>query len=341
VSELTVVEQRGEALHGCVPWILDGAGNRSAGFDDERRMGEVQEGLTRHAHARCVDSDAGAVELERTLAALHEPSYLQALRRAPNGEAVLVQALAEPGLQPDTPVCAAAVAAAREGVATSISAANRILAGQRFAYALCRPPGHHAGPAWLGGYCYLNNAAAAAHTLAGADRLARAASPDAHPSPRSEAAGGREIAILDVDLHYPNGTAALVARMPSTSLHSLDGATGANMPWERMRPHSEREHLVTFRSAPGAGEYLQALSQTIERISASAAAIVLSLGYDTIAQDPHGGWSFEPSIFAEIGGLLARCGLPVCVVQEGGYALGALADCSHAFATGLLNGSGA
>ncbi len=320
MSELTVVQQRGEALAGCVPWILDGTGNRTTGFDDERRMGEVQEGLMRHSRARCVEGDAGEAEVQRTLAALHEPRYLEALRQAPEGEAVLVQELAEPGLEPDTPVCAAAVAAAREGVATSISAANRIVEGRRFAYALCRPPGHHAGPGWLGGYCYLNNAAAAAHTLAN---------------------GAREIAILDLDLHYPNGTAAIVAWMPRTSLHSLDGATGANMPWERMRPHSEREHLVTFRSAPDAGEYLQALSATIERISASAAAIVLSLGYDTIAQDPHGGWSFEPSIFAEIGGLLARCGLPVCVVQEGGYALGALADCSHAFATGLLNGSGA
>lgn len=312
-----MVQQRG-ALSGCVPWILDEEGNRMAAFDDERRMRDVQEGLERHPSVRRCTASASSAEVERTLRALHDADYLQALRRAPAEQAVLLAELAEPGLEPDTPVCAEAVEAAREGVATSISAANRILEGQRFAYALCRPPGHHAGPGWLGGYCYLNNAAAAAHTLAGDER---------------------EIAILDVDLHYPNGTAAIVARMPSASLHSLDGATGANMPWERMQPHSEREHLVTFSSAPGAGEYLQALSETIERIVGSAAAIVLSLGYDTIAQDPHGGWSFQPSIFAEIGGLLARCGLPVCVVQEGGYALGALAECSHAFASGLLNGA--
>lgn len=313
-----MVQQR-SALSGCVPWILDEKGDRMSAFDDERRMTEVQEGLERHPSVRRCTANASSDEVERTLAALHEPRYLHALMQAPRGEALLVEALAEPGLRPDTPVCAEAVAAAREGVATSISAASRILEGQRFAYALCRPPGHHAGPGWLGGYCYLNNAAAAAYTLAD---------------------GGAQIAILDIDLHYPNGTAALVARMPSASLHSLDGATGANMPWERMKPRSEREHLVTFGSAPRAGEYLQALSDTIERISASAAAIVLSLGYDTIAQDPHGGWSFQPSIFTEIGRLLACCGLPVCVVQEGGYALGALADCSHAFASGLLNGRG-
>ena len=56
--------------------------------------------------------------------------------------------------------------------------------------------------------------------------------------------------------------------------------------------------------------------------------------------DPHGSWSFQAPIFEQIGSLLAGTGLPVCVVQEGGYALRSLAQCSHAFATGLLNGSG-
>jgi acetoin utilization deacetylase AcuC-like enzyme len=63
---------------------------------------------------------------------------------------------------------------------------------------------------------------------------------------------------------------------------------------------------------------------------------VVSLGYDTVAGDPHGSWDFGPEIFTEIGALLARSGLQVCVVQEGGYSLPALAACSHAFATGLL-----
>ena len=64
---------------------------------------------------------------------------------------------------------------------------------------------------------------------------------------------------------------------------------------------------------------------------------MLSLGYDTVAGDPHGAWSFPASIFEGIGRLLAGPGLPVCVIQEGGYALRSLAQCSHAFATGLLS----
>lgn len=316
-----MVQQR-DALGGCVPWILDEAGNRTAGLDDNRRLSEVQEGLERHPDVQACDPLVASEQIQQTLSTLHEADYLQTLQQAPAGEAVLIGELAEPGLQPDTPVCAEAFAAAREGVRTSIAAANAILEGARFSYALCRPPGHHAGPAWLGGYCYLNNAAAAAHTLAAGPQ---------HP-------GKPRIAILDVDLHYPNGTSGIVARSDTMALHSLHGSTGANLPWRRVRARSERERLVSFRSAPGAAEYLDALAQTIEGIGRECGAIVLSLGYDTIAQDPHGGWSFTPSIFARIGRLIADSGLPVCVVQEGGYALGSLADCSHAFATGLLAG---
>lgn len=316
-----MVEQR-DALGGCVPWILDEAGNRIEGLDDDRRLSEVQEGLERHSRVRRHSCEVDGEQVRQTLCALHEPGYLRTLEQAPDGEAVLIEQLAEPGLQPDTPVCAAAFTAAQAGIATSIAAATSLIEGARFAYALCRPPGHHAGPAWLGGYCYLNNAAAAAHTLA-----------DGHVE--------APVAILDIDLHYPNGTAGIVARAREMTLYSLHGSTGANLPWERVSPRSERERLISFRSAPSSAEYLDQLEQMIAEIRRGARAIVLSLGYDTIAEDPHGGWSFEPSIFTRIGRLLAGSELPVCVVQEGGYALGSLAQCSHAFATGLLNGGGA
>jgi acetoin utilization deacetylase AcuC-like enzyme len=325
VSELMMVAQR-NTLGGCVPWILDEAGNRIEGLDDDRRLSEVQEGLERHPRVRGHSYEVDGDRVRQTLCALHEPGYLRTLEQAPEGEAVLIGELAEPGLAPDTPVCAAAFTAAQAGIATSIAAAISLLEGARFAYALCRPPGHHAGPAWLGGYCYLNNAAAAAHTIASGT-----------PSCDRET----QVAILDIDLHYPNGTAGIVARCSSMTLHSLHGSTGANLPWERVIPRSERERLVSFRSAPSEAEYLDRLESMIAEIRRDACAIVLSLGYDTIADDPHGGWSFAPSIFTQIGRLLAGSGLPVCVVQEGGYALGSLAQCSHAFVTGLLNGGGA
>ncbi len=75
---------------------------------------------------------------------------------------------------------------------------------------------------------------------------------------------------------------------------------------------------------------------SLTELAADSAALVVSLGYDTVEGDPHGTWHFGPEVFAGIGRLLAATELPVCVVQEGGYSLEALAPCSHAFAAGLL-----
>ncbi len=315
-----MIEQRGERS-GAVPWILDEQGRRTRGHDDGRRLSEVQAGLMRHPGVSAHMADASAEEVEQALRRLHEPGYLRALDHVPDHAPVLMAELAQPGIEPDTPVCAETVATAREGVAAAITAAQRIVAGARFSYALCRPPGHHAGPGWLGGYCYLNNAATAAQAL--------------------HEGGADEVAILDLDLHYPNGTSALLERMTETTLHSLHGSTGANLPWERVLARTEREHLTAFRSPPTPTTYLAAVAASTNTLARSAEAIVLSLGYDTVAGDPHGCWSFQASIFERIGSLLAGSGLPVCVVQEGGYELRSLARCSHAFATGLLNGGGA
>jgi acetoin utilization deacetylase AcuC-like enzyme len=315
-ARLLMIEQRRERA-GAVPWILDTQGRKIAGHDDARRLSEVRAGLMRHRGVTAHTADSSAEDVERVLRRLHDPLYLRALARVRGRDPVLMAELAQPGLEPDTPVCAEAIATAREGVGTAIAAARRIVAGARFSYALCRPPGHHAGPGWLGGYCYLNNAAAAARAL-------------------HEGGFGR-VAILDLDLHYPNGTSALLERMTETTLHSLHGSTGANLPWERVRARTEREHLVAFRSAPAPEAYLAAVATSTHTLARSVDAIVLSLGYDLVEGDPHGSWSFQAPVFKGIGRLLAGTGLPVCVVQEGGYALGSLARCSHAFATGLLD----
>jgi acetoin utilization deacetylase AcuC-like enzyme len=317
MRELVVVEQRcgsDDAAH----WIREG-GRTLPGQDSNLRLAELREGLVRHAGVRPVAADAGDEELERTLGALHEREYLEALRAVEGAELVVLPDFAPPGLEPDIPVCAGLVAAAHEGVRTAITAAERLVAGAEFTYAVCRPPGHHAGPAFLGGYCYLNNAAAAVQTL--------------------REAGVRPIGILDLDLHYPNGTSALVESMRDATLHSLHASPVTNVSSDTVLPQAARERVVAFAESPDADAYLAEVAGSIEVLSESAAALVVSLGYDTVAGDPHGSWEFDPEVFAGIGRLLARSGVPVCVIQEGGYALHQLADCSHAFASGLLNGS--
>lgn len=314
-SELLMVEQRGGHVDGA-PWILEG-GRKLPGMDDRRRIAELRNGLVCHAGVRSCAAEAETEEVERTLAELHEHDYLRTLREISSEEPVVMPELAAPGLPPDVPVSARLVAAAHEGVRTAISAANLLLDGARFAYALCRPPGHHAGPDWFAGYCYLNSAAAAALTL--------------------REGGMVPVGILDLDLHYPNGTAAIVARMGDTRLHSLHAWPVTNVAAQTVTPSSERERVVEFTGNPDATTYLGAVGRSIESLAASSEALVVSLGYDTVKGDPHGDWGFSPAIFAQVGRLLAASGLPVCVVQEGGYALHTLAACSYAFAAGLLD----
>ncbi len=317
---MLMIEQRPGAADAQA-WIMDTSGRRMPGFDDHRRVHELRAGLVRHAGVRAAPASAAGEEVSRTLSTLHEPGYLRALAGVRTRTPTLMPELSAPGMPPDTPVSAEVAATAYEAVRAAITAAKLLAEGERFTYALCRPPGHHAGPGWLGGYCYLNNAAAAAQTLR-----------DACVGP---------IGILDLDIHYPNGTAAIAARMPDTSLHSLHSWPVVNIPSRSAEPASERERVVEFDRAPSAERYLAAVAESIDALSGSSAALVLSLGYDTVAGDPHGCWSFSPAIFAEIGHLLAASGLPVCIVQEGGYALRSLAACSDAFAAGLLGGDGA
>jgi acetoin utilization deacetylase AcuC-like enzyme len=319
MSELLLVEQRQSAdgEDDGAHWILEG-GRILPGVDDNRRMEELRRGLLSHSGVRAAAADADSEDVEQTLSVLHEPSYLEALAEV-SAEPVVIPELTPPGLPPDIPVSAGLVEAAREGVRAAMSAAERLVGGARFTYALCRPPGHHAGPAWFAGYCYLNTAAAAVQVL--------------------RHAGMSPVGILDIDLHYPNGTAAIVATMADASLHSLHASPVTNVASGTVQPSSEREHVVEFAGSPNAEAYLEAVADSIDALAADSAALVVSLGYDIIAGDPHGSWSFEPEIFTEIGALLGACDRPVCVIQEGGYALDSLAACSQAFATGLLDGA--
>jgi acetoin utilization deacetylase AcuC-like enzyme len=296
---LVMVRQRGGVIDGDAPWLLDD--DLSApGQDGRRRVSLVEAGLRRHPAVRAVGSGAADADVERTLYAIHDLEYLVALH--------------DP--EPQISVGPELVATAGEAVRTAISAAQHVARGVRYAYALCRSPGHLAGPRFLGNHCYLNTAAAAAHTL--------------------RQAGAGPVGILDLDLHYPNGTSAIVAGMDDVVLHSLHAEPVTTPSTDPALPRTGRERLVEFRDAPEPETYLDAVDESLDVLTRAARVLVVSLGYDTVAGDPYGSWDFEPGIFAAIGALLAARGLPICVIQEGGYALDVLADCSGALASGLL-----
>jgi acetoin utilization deacetylase AcuC-like enzyme len=299
-------------------WVREGD-RRLPGRDSNLRLDELRSGLMRHDGVRAEAADASGEAVEEALRSLHERSYLEALQGVRTGEPVVLTEFAPSGMEPDIPVNAALIAAAHEAVRTAITAAQRVAAGARFTYAVCRPPGHHAGPDWQAGYCYLNSTAAAVQVL------------------RERGIG--PVGILDLDLHYPNGTAALVEAMPDATLHSIHAAPVTNVPAGTDLPQAAGERAVALSGSPDPDGYLEEVAISIEVLAADAGALVVSLGYDTVAGDPHGSWDFAPEIFTEIGRLLAATGLPICVIQEGGYALDTLADCSHAFATGLLEPS--
>src|ERR1700761_764369 len=124
MAELVMVEQRTNGLDTSSVWIREGDA-RLEGQDSDARLAELRTGLRRHFRGRFVDAAGDDEAVERTLATLHGPEHLAALDAAGEDPTVLPQ-LAPPGLEPDIPVNAALVAAAREAVRPALSGADRL-----------------------------------------------------------------------------------------------------------------------------------------------------------------------------------------------------------------------
>ena len=205
---------------------------------------------------------------------------------------------------------------------SSVEAAEAVMAGAPAAYALCRPPGHHAFADVAGGFCFVNNSAVAAQAL------------------RKQAA---RVAILDVDLHHGNGTQGIFyARgdVLTVSLHA-DPVRFYPFFWGHADERGEGPGLgynlnlpLARKSADAA--FLEALEVAFRRIRAFAPeALVVALGLDAFEGDPFGGLSVSTPGFSRIGEAIAGLGLPTVIVQEGGYLCDALGDNLTSFLTGF------
>lgn len=224
-----------------------------------------------------------------------------------------------------TPLNANAWLAARRAVDCTLTAAQALLDGRRLAYALVRPPGHHAERRSFGGFCYLNNNAIAAEYLSHHAR----------------------VAILDVDYHHGNGQQDIFYERGDVLTVSIHGhpnfaypyfsgfadeaGSGTGAGFNRNYPLGEE--------LDGAG-YRAVLERALGRVRRFGAEIlVVALGLDTARKDPTGTWSLTASDFAANGRLIGSLGLPVLVVQEGGYRVQSLGVNARQFFTGLWHGA--
>ncbi|UPK07954.1 histone deacetylase family protein [Bradyrhizobium sp. 170] len=205
---------------------------------------------------------------------------------------------------------------------SAVEAAEAVMAGAPSAYALCRPPGHHAFADVAGGFCFINNAAVAAQAL------------------RSSAA---RVVILDVDLHHGNGTQGIFYARPdvlTVSLH-VDPMRFYPFFWGHADERGEGAGLGYNLNLPlplksGDAAFLEGLATAFRRIRAFAPeALVVALGLDAFEGDPFGGLSVTTLGFSRIGEAIAGLGLPTVIVQEGGYLCDALGDNLAAFLTGF------
>ncbi|MBK9782651.1 MAG: histone deacetylase family protein [Anaerolineales bacterium] len=192
----------------------------------------------------------------------------------------------------------------------ALSAASALVNGERSAFGLCRPPGHHAGKDYAGGYCFINNAAVAANWLSKKGKTA----------------------ILDVDYHAGNGTQDIFYERGDVLTISIHGD-----------PDFEYPHYIGFAEEIGAGAglgfhrnfplpkdtgdeaYLSALEEALQMIRAFAPDyLVVSLGADAFDGDPLGMFRVTRNGFHEIGNRIAGLNLPTAIIMEGGYANEAL-----------------
>ena len=208
-----------------------------------------------------------------------------------------------------TPITAGTWTAATASADVALTGADMVRDGAAAAFALCRPPGHHAAADFYGGYCFLNNAAIAAQSFIDA--------------------GAARVAILDVDYHHGNGTQAIFYDRADVFFASIHG-----------HPKQEYPFFLGYADETGAGAgegsnanyplvwgsafdaWSAALDDACRRIGAyGPEAVVVSLGVDTFEKDPISQFKLKSDDYLRIGETIAGLRKPTLFVMEGGYAV--------------------
>ncbi len=216
------------------------------------------------------------------------------------------------GIDAGTPIVAGTWRAVHASAQVALTGQRLVATGERAAFALCRPPGHHAGSNFYGGYCFLNNAAIAAQAF--------------------RDAGAKKVAILDVDYHHGNGTQEIFYRRDDVLTVSIHADPKQEFPYflghadERGHGLGEGHHMnLPLPWGSAWDRYGEAMDQAIRRITDdSIEVLVVSLGLDTFEHDPISRFKLRHEDYFAMGRKIARCDLPTLFVMEGGYAVDAL-----------------
>jgi acetoin utilization deacetylase AcuC-like enzyme len=209
-----------------------------------------------------------------------------------------------------TPLTAGTWVAAKTGADCAVNAAHALRLGEHGSFALTRPPGHHAGADYFGGYCFLNNAALAAQHLLD-DGLQR-------------------VAILDIDYHHGNGTQSIFYHRKDVLFASIHADPRQDYPFYlgHADETGEGEGLGCNMNLPlprgaTASQWFAALESACLKMSMFAPqALVVSLGVDGFQGDPRSPQSINFGLtsadFLRIGERIGYLGLPTVFVFEGG-----------------------
>lgn len=212
-------------------------------------------------------------------------------------------------LATETAITGGTWAAAQASCAVAQTAQRLVAGGERAAFALCRPPGHHATADMFGGYCFLNNAAVAAEMF----RLD----------------GAKRVAILDVDFHHGNGTQDIFYNRGDVLFVSLHGAPEHAFPYflgyaDETGAGEGEGATINYPMPPGTAwdRWSEALDHGLGKIrDFGPDALVVSLGVDAYKDDPISFFKLTSGDFMECGRRIAALGLPTLFCMEGGYAI--------------------
>jgi len=213
--------------------------------------------------------------------------------------------------------------AIRTSANIALTGADLIRGGERQAFALCRPPGHHATVNYCGGYCYLNNTALAAQSLLDG--------------------GATKVAVLDVDYHHGNGTQSIFYERNDVLTISLHADPRLEYPYflgYADEPGDDAGHgfNINYPLPFGTdwGQYAVALDDAIQQLRRfEPDALVVALGLDTFAGDPTTFFAIETDDYVPMGRAIAALDLPTLVVLEGGYSVDHIGLNTVRFLTGL------